>query len=147
VTQVAIPLISESVPASAALIDGDQMLIVELREGEPELVALVRETEHSEVERGMLAAGGSRKGKRAEYRCAGCGSGIAVYGQAPSCPICSERRWEHVEWRPFSQLLDDLALPFGSRSQRHRLQARSSPTAEQRIRSLHPGQAGASLKK
>jgi len=77
------------------------MLIVELRESDPELVALVREAEDSEV-----AAGGGRKGKRAEYYCAGCGYGIVVYGQPPSCPMCREPRWEHVEWRPFSQLLD-----------------------------------------
>jgi len=38
---VAIPPTSESV--HGALIDGDQMSIVELRESDPELVALVRE--------------------------------------------------------------------------------------------------------
>jgi len=48
--------------------------------------------------------------------------------------MCSEARWEHVEWRPFSQLLDDLALPFGIQSQRRRLYAPSSPTAEKPIR-------------
>jgi len=133
---VAIPLAAESAPAPAALSDGDQMLIVELREADD-----------AAAEGGMLAARGGRIGKRGEYRCAACGSRIVVYGQAPSCPICSERRWEHVAWRPFSQLLDDFALPSGSRSQRHRLHARSSPTAEQRIRSLRPRQAGASLKK
>jgi hypothetical protein len=97
---VAIPLTSESAPAPAALIDGD-----------PKLAPLVREADDSEVERGMVAAGGGRKGKRAEYRCAACGYGIVVYGRPPSCLMCSEARWEHVEWRPFSQLLDDLALP------------------------------------
>jgi hypothetical protein len=65
------------------------------------LVALVREAEDSEI-----AAGGGRKGKRAEYYCAACGYGIVVYGQPASCPMCREPRWEHVEWRPFSQLLD-----------------------------------------
>jgi hypothetical protein len=40
---VAIPLTSESAAAAAALIDGDQMLSVELRKGDPTLVALVRE--------------------------------------------------------------------------------------------------------
>ena len=54
---VAIPLMSEFAPTPAALIDGDQMLIVELSEGDPELVALVREAEDSEVEGGMVAAG------------------------------------------------------------------------------------------
>jgi hypothetical protein len=127
---VAIPLTSESAPAPAALIDGDQMLSVELREGDPKLVALVREAEDSEVERGMVAAGGGRKGKRAEYRCAACGYGIVVYGRPPGCPMCREARcWEHVEWRPFSQL-DGLALPVGTRSQRRRLRAPFSPTAE-----------------
>ena len=46
------------------------MLIVDRREGDPKLVALVRETDDSAVEGGMVAAGGGRKGKRAEYRCA-----------------------------------------------------------------------------
>ena len=122
---MAIPPTSESV--HAALIDGDQMSIVELRESDPELVALVREDEDSEV-----AAG--RKGKRTEYRCAACGYGIVAYGRPPGCRMCSEARWEHVEWRPFSQLLDDLALPFGIQSQRPRLHAPSSPTAEKPIR-------------
>jgi rubrerythrin len=98
---VAIPLTSESARPAAALIDGDQLSIVELRERDRKLVALVGEAEDSE-----LAAGGGRKGKRAEYHCAACGYGIVVYGQPPSCPMCSEARWEHVEWRPFSRLLD-----------------------------------------
>ena len=126
---MAIPLTSESAPPPAALIDGDQTLIVELRKGDPKLVALVREAEDSEVERGMVAAGGGRKGKRDEYRCAACGYGIVVYGRPPGCPMCSEARWEHVEWRPFSQL-DELALSVGTRSQRRRLRAPFSPTAE-----------------
>jgi rubredoxin len=127
---VAIPLTTESAPPPAALIDGDQTLIVELRKGDPKLVALVREAEEPEVERGMVAAGGGRKGKRAEYRCAACGYGIVVYERPPGCPMCSETRWEHVEWRPFSQLLDDFVLPVGTRSQRRRLRAPPSPTAE-----------------
>jgi len=90
---VAIPLTSESARPAAALIDGDQLSIVELRERDRKLVALVCEAEDSE-----LAAGGGRKGKRAEYHCAACGYGIVVYGQPPSCPMCSEARWEHVEW-------------------------------------------------
>jgi len=89
---VAIPLTSESAPA--ALGDRD-----------------------SEVEGGMVAAGRGRKGKRAEYRCACCGYGIIVYAQPPSCPMCRELRWESVEWRPFSQLLNfplaDLARTVG----------------------------------
>ena len=98
---MAIPLTPDLAPPHAALIDSDQISIVERRERDPKLVALVREAEHSEI-----AAGGGRKGKRAEYYCAGCGYGIVVYGQPPSCPMCSQARWEYVEWRPFSQLLD-----------------------------------------
>ena len=101
---MAIPLAAESAPAPAALVDRDRMLIVELREADD-----------AAAEGAMLAARGGRIGKRGEYRCAACGSSIVVYGQAPSCPICSERRWEHVEWRPFSQLLD-FSLPDLSRS-------------------------------
>jgi hypothetical protein len=125
---VAIPLTSESAPAPAALIDGDQTLIVEPREGDPKMAALVREADDSEVKRGMAVAGRGRKGTRAEYRCAACGYGIVVYEQPPSCLMCSEALWEHVEWRP-SQLLDDLALPVGTRSQRRRLHAPSSSTS------------------
>ena len=88
------------------------MLMVELRESDPEPVTLVREAEDSAAEGGMVAAWGSRKAKRDEYRCAGCGYGIVVYGQAPSCPMCREARWEHVEWRPFSQLLDFPSADF-----------------------------------
>jgi hypothetical protein len=135
---VAIAPTSESAPA--ALIDGEQMSIVELRESDPKLAALVPEAGDSEV-----AASG--KGKRAEYRCATCGYGIVVYGRPPECPMCSEGRWEHVEWRPSSHPLDDLGLAVGSQSERRHLHAPSSPTAEEPIRCLRPGQAGASLER
>jgi hypothetical protein len=84
---VAIPLTSESAPA--ALVDGDQRLVVERG---PELAALVRGADDSAV--GMVAAGGGRKGKRVEYRCVVCGYGIVVYGRPPGCPMCSETRWQ-----------------------------------------------------
>jgi hypothetical protein len=141
---VAIPLTSESAPAPAALSDGDQLLIAELRESDPKPVALVREAEDSEVEGGLVVAGRGRRGKRAEYRCAGCGYGVVVYGQPASCPMCREPRWEHVESRPFSQVLDFplAAAASGVASMRLR-----SPTAEEPIRYLRQGQAGASLEK
>jgi hypothetical protein len=107
---MAIPLAFESAPTPAARSDGDQLRIVELGERDPELVALVREDDDSAVEGSMVAAGQARNGKRAEYRCA-CGYGIVVYGQPPSCPMCNEARWEHVEWRPFSEVLD---FPLGT---------------------------------
>jgi hypothetical protein len=69
---VAIAPTSKSAAAPAALIESAQMSIVELRESDPELVALVRQARDSEV-----AAG--RKGKRAEYRCAACGYGISSF--------------------------------------------------------------------
>jgi hypothetical protein len=108
------------------------MSIVELREDDPELAV------DSEV-------GAGRKGKRTEYRCGACGYGIVVYERPRGCPMCSEARWEHVGWRPFSQLLDDL--PFGTQSQRRRLDVPSSPTAAEPIRSLSPSQAGAALER
>ena len=152
---MAISLTSDSAPAPAALsngdqLHGDQLLIVEPREGKPregdrELIALVGKAKGSEVAAGMVAAGGGRKGKRTEYRCAVCCYGIVVFGQAPSCPMCGEARWQQVAWRPFSQLLDDVVVPFGTRNQR--LRAPSSPAAEEPIRYLRLGQAGASVEK
>jgi hypothetical protein len=118
------------------------MLIVEPREGDPELVALGREAEDSELEGGMVTAGSGRKGERAQYRCAVCGYGIVIYGHAPSCPMCRETRWEHLEWRPFSQLLD---LRLARAASDVAATRPPSPTAEESIRYLRPGQAGASL--
>jgi hypothetical protein len=137
---VAIAPTSESAPAPAALIGGEQISIVELRASDPKLVTLVVEAGDSEVVAG-------RKGKRAEFRCAACGYGIVVYGRPPDCPMCSEGRWQHVEWRPSSHPLNDLGLPVGSQSERRRLLASSSPTAEEPIRYLRPGQVGPSLEK
>jgi hypothetical protein len=137
---VAIPLTPEFAPRPAALIDGDQTLIVEPREGDPKLAALVHEVDDSEVKRGMAVAGRGRKGTRAEYRCAACGYGIVVYEQPPSCLMCSEARWEHVEWRPLPRLLDDFALPGW-----HPSPATSPPRAfltnSEPIRHLRPVQA------
>jgi rubredoxin len=91
----------------------------------------------------MVAA----KGKRTKYRCAACGYGIVVYERPPSCPMCRKPRWEHVESRLSSPLLDALALPFGTESQRRSFHAPSLPTAEKSVRYVRPGQAGASLEK
>jgi hypothetical protein len=117
---------------------------VELRESDPTLVALVRAAEDLAVEGGLVVAGRGRRGKRAEYRCASCGYGIIVYGQPPSCPMCREPRWEHVESRPFSQLLDFPLAPAASDVNSARL---PSPTAEEPIRYFPAGQAAASLEK
>jgi hypothetical protein len=98
---VAIP--PRSASAAAALDGGDQGLNAAPRASDPGPVALLRE---AEVAGGVVAAGRGSKGERDEYRCAACGYGIIVYRQPPSCPMCRERRWEHVEWRPFSQLVE-----------------------------------------
>ena len=68
---MAIAPTSEPAAAPAPLSDVEQMSIVELRESDPKLVALLPEAEDSEH------AAGS-KGKRADYRCAACGYGIVV---------------------------------------------------------------------
>ena len=44
-------------------------------------------------------AGARAKG---EFRCASCGYGVIVSKILPRCPMCSERVWERVAWRPFS---------------------------------------------
>ena len=98
-----IPLTSDPVPT--ARIGGD-----------PKQVALLGEAVGFEVEGGVASAARATKGKRGEYRCAGCGYGIIVYGQPPGCPICRGPRWEHVEWRPFSLGLDVSALLSHARS-------------------------------
>lgn len=124
---MAIPPTSESAPAPAPTAAiGDQMLIVELRGGDPKRAPFVGKSDDSDLERGWSRLG-DRKGQRAEYRCASCGYGIVVCEQPSSCLMCSEARWEHVELRPFSQPLDDLALPVRARNERRRLHAPSSP--------------------
>jgi hypothetical protein len=98
---VAIPLTSECArPPAAALIEGDQISIVEPRERDPELAALVREAKDSEI------AGGGRKGKRAEYHCAACGYGIVVYGQPPSCRCVARHAGSMLSGGPSPSLLD-----------------------------------------
>jgi len=45
-------------------------------------------------------AGRSAKG---EFRCVGCGYGVAVHDSLPSCPMCRGDLWEPSPWRPFSR--------------------------------------------
>ena len=56
----------------------------------------------------LLVAGAPAKG---EFRCAGCGYGVAVHGVLPRCPMCRGDSWEESEWRPFTRaaLLGDPA--------------------------------------
>ena len=42
-----------------------------------------------------LVAGVKAKG---EFRCAGCGYGISIYGKLPRCPMCGTESWEPLQW-------------------------------------------------
>jgi hypothetical protein len=101
---VAIPLTSESARPPAALIDGDQMSIVELMERDPKLVALVREAEDAEV-----AAGGGRKGKRAEYHCAACGTASSFTGNLRAARCVARRAGSMLSGGPSRSCPSELA--------------------------------------
>lgn len=40
---------------------------------------------------------------KGEFRCAGCGYGVAVFAALPSCPMCGGGTWEPSDWSPFSR--------------------------------------------
>ena len=40
---------------------------------------------------------------KGEYRCANCGYGVAIHDELPVCPMCHEKHWEAVPWRPFTR--------------------------------------------
>jgi hypothetical protein len=40
---------------------------------------------------------------KGEFRCVGCGYGVAVHDSLPSCPMCRGEVWEPSAWRPFSR--------------------------------------------
>ncbi len=48
----------------------------------------------------LLAAGVKVKG---EYRCSGCGYGVTMYRELPSCPMCGAGAWEQLAWSPFAR--------------------------------------------
>jgi rubrerythrin len=47
------------------------------------------------------ATGDAVKG---EYRCSGCGYGVAVVRDLPACPMCGGTAWEESTWSPFSRV-------------------------------------------
>ncbi len=49
---------------------------------------------------GTLSTGTRTKG---EFRCSGCGYGVAIHDALPACPMCRGERWEQVPWRPFTR--------------------------------------------
>jgi rubredoxin len=44
------------------------------------------------------AAGDPAKG---QYRCSGCGYGVTVHDELPTCPMCAGTEWEQSAWTPF----------------------------------------------
>jgi hypothetical protein len=48
----------------------------------------------------LQEAGRSAKG---EFRCVGCGYGVAVHDVLPCCPMCRGEVWESSPWRPFTR--------------------------------------------
>ena len=109
-------------------------------------VALVREAEDAEVERGMVAAARGRKGKRTEYRCAACGYGIVVYERSPAARCVASHAGSMLSGG--SHLLCSRILPFPWAPKASDVPpAPSLPMAEESFRYVRPGQAGASLEK
>jgi hypothetical protein len=49
----------------------------------------------------LRPAGDSGKG---EFCCTACGYGAVVTHILPPCPMCGERLWERVAWRPFRRV-------------------------------------------
>jgi len=45
-------------------------------------------------------AGDAVKG---EFRCSGCGYGVAVSRELPQCPMCAGTTWEEAAWSPFGR--------------------------------------------
>ena len=50
------------------------------------------------------ATGDRAKG---EFHCAGCGYGVVVHSQLPTCPMCSSNSWEQSAWSPFARFSAD----------------------------------------
>jgi rubrerythrin len=47
------------------------------------------------------------------FRCTGCFYGASRRTAPERCPMCGGSTWEYENWRPFSQLDDDLAASHG----------------------------------
>lgn len=53
----------------------------------------------------FLSAGTQARG---EFRCAGCGYGVAVTSTLPSCPMCAGSSWEASRWSPLPHATTEL---------------------------------------
>ena len=40
---------------------------------------------------------------KGEFRCSGCGYGVAVYRRLPACPMCGGEEWEESAWTPLAR--------------------------------------------
>jgi rubredoxin len=43
------------------------------------------------------------EGAKGEFRCSGCGYGVAIATTLPSCPMCGGGTWERGPWTPFAR--------------------------------------------
>ncbi len=43
---------------------------------------------------------------KGEFQCAGCGYGVTIHRQLPTCPMCGGQIWEQTTWHPFSRSQD-----------------------------------------
>jgi rubredoxin len=58
----------------------------------------VGETDGDYVE--FIAAGMRARG---DYRCSGCGYGVNVHAELPTCPMCGGTSWEQSAWSPLTR--------------------------------------------
>lgn len=56
-----------------------------------------------------LHAAGERA--RGEFRCSGCGYGVAIASALPTCPMCGGASWERAPWAPFSRAESPFPRP------------------------------------
>lgn len=43
---------------------------------------------------------------KGEFQCSGCGYGVTIHRQLPTCPMCGGEVWEQTSWHPFSRSQD-----------------------------------------
>jgi len=48
------------------------------------------------------------------FRCVGCSYGASCSAAPERCPMCGGSTWEYEAWRPFSNLVSDLAPQQGT---------------------------------
>jgi hypothetical protein len=43
---------------------------------------------------------------KGEFHCSGCGYGVTIHRELPTCPMCGGEVWEQTTWHPFSRSRD-----------------------------------------